>query len=81
MIIKISIMGCYVRKNIQQLSSSSVPGCARQYDVFSVSVFTLFRIDIVIKDTENDHDQLKLSRDIEVASLELLPKNIVYELE
>ena len=38
-------MGCYVRKNIQQLSSSSVPGCACQYDVFSVSVFTLFRID------------------------------------
>ena len=36
---------------------------------------------IVIKDTENDHDQLKLSPDIEVASLELLPKNIVYELE
>lgn len=31
---------------------------------------------IMIKDTENDHDQLKLSQDIEVESLELLPKNI-----
>ena len=32
---------------------------------------------IITKDTENDHDQLKLSQDKEVASLELLSKNIV----